>query len=115
MPFDELEQLEAHERTVMLRRRESAARASLETAVQAPGDGTEIEHEVIAGEHPASLILDVARREADLLVLGSRAHGPVHRALVGSVSVEVVRHAPCPVLVMPRVNGDRGEPPRADR
>lgn len=63
---------------------------------------------MIAGEHPASLILDVARREADLLVLGSPAHGPVHRALVGSVSVEVVRHAPCPVLVMPRVNGDRG-------
>jgi len=115
MPFDELEQLEEHERTVTLEHRESAARASLEWAMKALGNGAEIEHDVIAGEHPASLILDVARGGADLLVLGSRASGPVHRALVGSVSVEVVRHAPCPVLVTPRVGEGHGGAPERDR
>lgn len=37
---------------------------------------------------------------ADLIVLGSRGHGPVGRLVIGSVSEGVVRHAPCPVLVM---------------
>jgi nucleotide-binding universal stress UspA family protein len=35
----------------------------------------------------------------DLLVMGSRDLGAVRRVLVGSVSIHVVRHAPCPVIV----------------
>jgi nucleotide-binding universal stress UspA family protein len=38
----------------------------------------------------------------DLLVVGSRASGPLQRALAGSVSTELMRTAPCPVLVVPR-------------
>jgi nucleotide-binding universal stress UspA family protein len=37
---------------------------------------------------------------ADLIVLGSRGHGGVRRALMGSVSDGVVRYAHCPVLVV---------------
>jgi nucleotide-binding universal stress UspA family protein len=40
--------------------------------------------------------------ELDLLVVGSRGRGPVERALLGSVSSQLIRTAPCPVLVMPR-------------
>ena len=36
----------------------------------------------------------------DLIVVGSRGLGGVRRALMGSVSDSVVRHAHCPVLVM---------------
>src|SRR5918995_3982434 len=36
----------------------------------------------------------------DLIVMGSRGLGGVRRALVGSVSDSVVRHAHCPVLVV---------------
>jgi len=36
------------------------------------------------------------------LVVGSRNHGPVRRALLGSVAAEVMRSATCPVLVVPR-------------
>ena len=37
---------------------------------------------------------------AGLMVLGSRGLGGVKRALMGSVSDSVVRHAHCPVLVV---------------
>jgi nucleotide-binding universal stress UspA family protein len=41
----------------------------------------------------------------DLLVLGSRGYGPLKSVLLGSVSSYVMRHAGCPVLVVPR-SGD---------
>ena len=52
------------------------------------------------GDPPAAL----ARHgvDLDLLVIGSRGYGPVGRILVGGVSTEVMRSAPCPVLVAPR-------------
>jgi nucleotide-binding universal stress UspA family protein len=37
---------------------------------------------------------------AGLIVMGSRGHGGVRRALMGSVSDSVVRHAHCPVLIV---------------
>jgi nucleotide-binding universal stress UspA family protein len=37
---------------------------------------------------------------ADLIVMGSRGLRGVRRALIGSVSDSVVRHAHCPVLVV---------------
>jgi nucleotide-binding universal stress UspA family protein len=48
----------------------------------------------------------------DLLVVGSRASGPLQRALAGSVSTELMRTAPCPVLVVPR--GVGAPPPDAE-
>lgn len=46
-------------------------------------------------------ILDLAGEiEADLIVLGSRGHGPVARLVMGSVSEGVVHHADRPVLVV---------------
>jgi nucleotide-binding universal stress UspA family protein len=47
-----------------------------------------------------------------LLVLGSRGYGPFRRALLGSVSAQVLRSAPCPLLVVPRA-AQRAAPERA--
>jgi nucleotide-binding universal stress UspA family protein len=35
-----------------------------------------------------------------LIVMGTRGHGKIRRALVGSVSESVVRHAHCPVTIV---------------
>jgi nucleotide-binding universal stress UspA family protein len=46
-------------------------------------------------------IVDVAyEMGAGMIVMGSRGHGRIRRALMGSVSESVVRHAPCPVTIV---------------
>lgn len=51
-----------------------------------------------------------AAPETDMLVIGSRGYGPLHHALVGSVSAHLMRNCPVPVLVMPRgANVDDGQ------
>lgn len=64
-----------------------------------------------------SVIVDQAREmQADLIVVGQRGHGRWESMLLGSVSSEVVDHAPCPVLVArderlgPVVLADDGSP-----
>ena len=37
---------------------------------------------------------------AGMIVMGSRGHGRIRRALMGSVSDSVVRHAHCPVTIL---------------
>lgn len=51
---------------------------------------------------PAQEIIGACEAGTDLLVVGSRGYGPVTRVLLGSVSREVARMAPCPVLVARR-------------
>lgn len=51
--------------------------------------------------HPVDTITALAKRtNADLIVLGTSGRTGVKRALIGSVAERVVRHAPCPVLVV---------------
>lgn len=50
---------------------------------------------------PVDAILDLAEEiGADLVVVGSRGHGPLGRLILGSVSEGVVHHATRPVLVL---------------
>ena len=72
---------------------------------------------VLARGRPASVIVDQAREmEADLVVVGHRGLGRWESMLLGSVSSEIVDHAPCPVLVArcehlgPVVLADDGSP-----
>ena len=47
---------------------------------------------------PRGVILDLAET-ATMVVVGSRGRGPISSLLLGSVSVSVSKHAPCPVVV----------------
>lgn len=48
-------------------------------------------------------LLEVAaRHKVDLIVIGSHGRSGISRALVGSVAEEVLRHATCPVLIVPK-------------
>jgi universal stress protein A len=40
------------------------------------------------------------KRKTSLIVIGSHGAGPIQRALMGSTTEQVVRHAPCLVLVI---------------
>lgn len=56
----------------------------------------------VAGGEPAESLVRVARdHDAQLLVVGSRGLGELRTALLGSVSAELLRTAPCPVVVVP--------------
>jgi nucleotide-binding universal stress UspA family protein len=52
------------------------------------------------GEVAMEIVALAEELGADLIVMGSRGLGGVRRALMGSVSDSVVRHAHCPVLVV---------------
>jgi nucleotide-binding universal stress UspA family protein len=57
----------------------------------------------LAEGRPATVIVDEARTfRADLVIVGSRGLGRLRSMVLGSVSAEVVDHAPCPVLVARR-------------
>ncbi|WP_405085141.1 universal stress protein [Microbispora sp. NBC_01389] len=49
--------------------------------------------------HPVPVLVE-AGEKADLLVVGSRGHGAVGSAVLGSVSRAVLHHAHCPVAVV---------------
>jgi nucleotide-binding universal stress UspA family protein len=63
-----------------------------------------LSRQVIEGD-PAQVLLRIARN-ADYLVVGSGRKGPMKRLLAGSVSEFCVRHAACPVLVVPAPMND---------
>jgi nucleotide-binding universal stress UspA family protein len=63
------------------------------------GDDVVEASEVLHG--PPVHVLVGEAHHADLLVVGSRGHGRVRDALVGSVAQGCIRNASCPVVVLP--------------
>jgi nucleotide-binding universal stress UspA family protein len=53
-------------------------------------------------------VLGTAVPDADLLVVGARGHGLVHRLLLGSVSTALTHHPTLPTIVVPDGKGEDG-------
>jgi nucleotide-binding universal stress UspA family protein len=88
--------------------REAARERAARAVVLAEDVGLEPEVSIRHGR-PGEQICSVAReRDVRMIVVGSRGAGPVAGALLGSVSTYLIRHAPCPVLVV-RTAADRIE------
>jgi nucleotide-binding universal stress UspA family protein len=80
---------------------EDTARTVMERAlegVDVAGLGRPVQ-QTLRPARPASALLDAAE-DADLVVVGSRGIGGFRGLLVGSVSLQVARHSPCPVVVV---------------
>jgi nucleotide-binding universal stress UspA family protein len=74
--------------------------AQLERMREAGASVTEAH--LMSGRADEEIIFRAEQVGADLVVVGSRGLGGVRRALMGSVSDSVVRHAHCPVLLVRR-------------
>jgi nucleotide-binding universal stress UspA family protein len=86
----------------MEERAEEEARPRLDEQVQRVREagGEVAEAHARLGRPDAEIVRLADELGAGLIVLGSRGLGPLRRALMGSVSDSVVRHAHCPVLVV---------------
>jgi nucleotide-binding universal stress UspA family protein len=75
------------------------ARARLE-ALEVDAGGVPVIREARLGLSARELVQAAREHGATLMVISSHGHGPVKRALLGSVAQDVIRGAPCPVLVV---------------
>ena len=87
--------------------RKIAERVLADTVSRAAGGDLRapVTQEVLEGDAAAVLIRESAG--ADLLVVGSRGHGGLAEAMLGSVGQHCVHHAACPVVII------RGDVPTA--
>jgi nucleotide-binding universal stress UspA family protein len=86
--------------------------APLELVVEKVGEEVESHAHLLVGQ--AAPNLAAAAADADLLVIGTQVHKPFEKALLGSVSEDLVTGAACPVVALPvrsRPPGERGPDP----
>jgi nucleotide-binding universal stress UspA family protein len=86
------------EQEALLQQERSAAQELLDEAVAALGLA-DAETVILTGNAGQAICDLAASLPADVVVIGTRGHGGLRRAVMGSTSDHVVRHAPCPVLV----------------
>ncbi|HTP21822.1 MAG TPA: universal stress protein [Solirubrobacteraceae bacterium] len=75
--------------------------------------GDDVEGDAICGRPQEELVR--FGENLDLLVVGSRGYGPLGRLFHGGVSDYLARHAPCPLLILPRGSLAPGPGDRAVR
>ncbi|HUL27590.1 MAG TPA: universal stress protein [Streptosporangiaceae bacterium] len=85
---------------VLAQARQAAGDAAAKAAAQL-GEVTPVPVTVQAVNGFAAHELIKASRDADLLVVGSRGGGGFARLILGSIGGQVMRHAACPVVVVP--------------
>jgi nucleotide-binding universal stress UspA family protein len=59
-----------------------------------------VDKRIEVGDVGGTVCRVAADLHVDVIVVGSHGHGAIARILLGSVSEQVVRRAPCPVLVV---------------
>ena len=70
-----------------------------DAAVHLARSASTVETRLLHGRPGSAIVAEAIDLRADLIVVGSRGLGRLRSMLLGSVSAEVVDHAPCPVLV----------------
>jgi len=62
----------------------------------------DVEVKVGAGTEWSQAVDTIGWEHGDILLLGSGAAGPVAQVFLGSAASKIIRHAPVPVMIMPR-------------
>jgi nucleotide-binding universal stress UspA family protein len=62
-------------------------------------EGVKLKKTIVAG-HPASIIIEASKNGFDLVIMGTRGHGPLSGAVAGSVTQRVLADVLCPILVV---------------
>ncbi len=87
----------------MLRERAAQMEEALRLAERELGSRpANVERAVVVGNPGEAIVQAAQSAETDLVALGARGLGVFGRLALGSVSEHVLRHAPCPVLVVKR-------------
>lgn len=82
----------------ILRHQKERARQKL--AELAPELGSEVQIEVVAGTAHVEIVSLAEEHGVDLIVMATHGRGFISHALLGSTAERVLRHAPCPVLIV---------------
>jgi nucleotide-binding universal stress UspA family protein len=64
-------------------------------------DGVPVDTSAVAGYCPAAIYEAAAKEGADLIIISTHGRTGLSHAFIGSVAEGTVRHAACPVLVVP--------------
>lgn len=86
------------------------ADAVLDEAMAVLTDRDRFERVIVRGQAARAVLDEAARRDASLIVVGSRGRSAIAQVLLGSVSRSVAARADCPVVVVPA----SAEPPTAE-
>ena len=84
----------------------AGAADALERTVAALDTAGTVETLIENGDIGPTLCAVAEEQGVDVVVVASRGHGAIRRALLGSVSTHLVNHAPCPVIVVREGAGD---------
>lgn len=78
------------------------ARENIAELLERESDGS-IDYTVIVNRNSAAVAIEkvAGRLQPDLIIMGTRGHGPVRRALLGSVASRVMESALTDILVVP--------------
>ena len=68
-------------------------------------EGIDAQAVLVKGDAAKLIVEKAADLGAELIILGSHGHGLLHKALLGSVSESVIRHARCNILIVPAAAG----------
>ena len=64
-------------------------------------NGVPMDTSAVAGYCPGAIYEAAAKKGADLIIISTHGRTGLRRALIGSIAEGTVRHAACPVLVVP--------------
>lgn len=99
-------QLPSYFRDLMLGSARGRARAAMDKLIEGFEGGPSLDKKIQLGL-PADVIAECAEDiDADLIVMASSGMNALERVVLGSTAAQLLREAPCPVLVYPHVVSD---------